>query len=487
VGHGVAWRRCDDCGQYRIPVLSMAGPFTCIDGSHTMVAVVRCFACEHEYPKALGACVHRGCPAALQKVDPCFFCRQDSRLARASVCTNPACKKVDVRMLRCDKCNEWSLPADASLCHNADCAAVRSAAVTLKEDPTPPRRPEQRRETARLDALLLKVADRDGDDRYDLRKIVFEGGMGEIWRAFDRILDREVALKRAQKDLAENVAARAQYLKEARVGARLLHPNVLTVFDVGVDREQRVYFTMRFVDGASLRVTIDSLATACATNFVEFPLRKVVGAFLKACHGVAFAHEKGVLHLDLKPDNVLVSGFSEVFVIDWGIARVDGEDDSERLLELSGARDGERKGSTSTLFGKAHPVTGLPGAIVGTPGYMSPEQFEAQRDKIGPATDVFGLGGILFYALYGTPPCRPGEEGVMDTLELTLDPQKPGRLRPGMLPKGERVKKEHKDALGTLEAICLKALERDPAKRYSTVDDLALDVKEWLESTKNLE
>src|SRR5262249_23559860 len=133
---------------------------------------------------------------------------------------------------------------------------------------------------------------------------------------------------------AATPAGRGQFLKEARIAGRLLHPNVLPVFDVGVNRRQELYYTMRLVRGASLRRSLDAVGTGCATNLVSFPLDKVVRAFQRACQGVDYAHLNNVLHLDLKPDNILVSGFDEVFVIDWGLARADEEDDTERLVDL---------------------------------------------------------------------------------------------------------------------------------------------------------
>ncbi|HZU98027.1 MAG TPA: serine/threonine-protein kinase [Planctomycetota bacterium] len=446
VAREVPWRRCPDCDRFGIPLLGQGSEPSCIDNSHTLAATVRCFSCEHEYPSGLGACIHRGCKAALQLVSLCPDCGKRSLSVRSKACLDPSCP------------------------------SARVTAATVMEPP--PRAPAD----AFVDHLFQPT-----EERYELERLVFSGGMGEIYRAKDRLLGRSVAYKVARKDVAENQGARSQFLKEARIGARLLHPNVLPIFDAGVDRDRRVYFTMRFVEGASLGNTIDAIATGCATNFVEFPLRKFVGSFLKACQGVDFAHSHGVLHLDLKPQNVLVSGFNEVFVIDWGIARIDGEDDTNRIIQAYGKHSPDpAKSATSTLVG--HADAGKSRPIVGTPGYMAPEQFEGATERFGPHTDVFGLGGILYYMLYGDPPCRPGEGGtIMDALKATLEPQKAGKLRPGIVPRGERVKKELTEALALLEAIALKCLERDPKKRYPTVEDIIIDVNEWLAGSKVLD
>ena len=504
----VNWRMCPDCEAWRIPVVR-EDVLICIDTSHTMVQSVRCFVCEHEFPKPLGACIHRGCRVALQPVETCFFCKKLSRLVKGGVCCNPECSVANLRTIRCRRCGEWSVPGELfTKCKNEACGASRTPIpastqvdekkaalleathLSLSPGPAPAPAattlpPPSNKEKKLLDAL---VSSKDASERYELKKIVFEGGMGAIWRAFDRILDREVAIKVAREEFVLSPAVRTQFLKEARIGARLLHPNVLPVFDVGVFHDERVYFTMRFVDGASFRQTIDSIATGCATNFVEFPLRKVVGTIAHACQGVDFAHQHGVIHLDLKPDNILVSGFSEVFVIDWGIARVDGEDDTARLADLYLARaEKVKEGTTSTMVGKPDQVTGRSGPVVGTPGYMAPEQFDGAGGPVSAATDVFGLGGILFFALYGNPPCREGEENMNDTMRATLAPQKAGKLRPGIVPRGERVSQERLDAIARLETICMKSLERDPSTRHPTVNDLIIELNEWLAATKGID
>jgi serine/threonine protein kinase len=340
--------------------------------------------------------------------------------------------------------------------------------ATLPPPPAPARPP--------LETLLDRLsAPHLFAERYEMISTMHGGGMGEIWRAKDRLLGREVAVKVAHAGLAESPAAREQFLKEARIGGRLLHPNVLPVFDVGITPQRQLYFTMRFVNGESLRRSLDAIATACSTNLVEFPLTKIVEAFGRVCRGVDFAHQNRVIHLDLKPDNVLVSGFDEVFVIDWGLARVDGEDDLARLYELYGTEatdDSTRCGYNES--GRR---------VVGTPGFMSPEQVEGDPKKFGQPTDVFGLGGILYYLLYGNAPCRPA--GVSDFLEVmraTLAPQRPGRLREGILPRGQRVRKERADFVAALERICLKCLERDPRERYLRVEDLIIDLGELKEN-----
>jgi serine/threonine-protein kinase len=328
-----------------------------------------------------------------------------------------------------------------------------------------------------INELLDRIAAQSHfEERYDLKDRIFQGRMGEIWHAFDRLLGREVAVKLARPDRADSRELRGQFLKEAKAGSRLLHPNILPVFDLGVNRQRAAYFTMRFVQGASLRKSLDALATACNANLVSLPLVSLVEMFNRACQGIDFAHQRGVLHLDLKPDNILVSAFSEVFVIDWGLARVDDQDDSDRLIDLYHGQDSENLSSIT--------ATGMmvPGGnrAIGTPGYMAPEQAQGAFRSYGPATDVFGLGGILYYILYGTPPTAPRGTDPVALLNALSQPQRAGKLRLGLLPRGVRINPKTHASIRDLERICLKTLERDPSQRYASVNDLIIELNEWL-------
>jgi serine/threonine-protein kinase len=326
----------------------------------------------------------------------------------------------------------------------------------------------------RLARLLDQIAAQSHfEERYVIQSELARGGMGQVYRAFDRILRREVAIKMMYEGRGGTPAVMGQFLKEARVGGRLLHPNILAVFDLGVTRTGRIYFTMRLVDGASLQHSLDALDRGAATNLIAYPLRKVVEAFVGACQGVDFAHQQGVIHLDLKPQNVLVSEFKEVFVIDWGLARVDETDDTEAMADLY------RGGATNPHA--PHHTGWFGDRVVGTPVYMSPEQASGRVGTFAPTTDVYGLGGILYYILYGDPPNRGSDVGRI--LAACSERKNRGKLRSGVLPRGQRVRKEVRSALDALEAICLKALEPDPDDRYPTVEAMTIELNEWLAST----
>lgn len=376
---------------------------------------------------------------------------------------NPVCEKCGASLTlgreQCSRCGHGEVPDEGTL------PPATRPPSTLPTDPAAANEDE-----ARLADLLGRIAAQSHfEDRYELRAELARGGMGCVYRAYDHILRREVAVKVMLR--GEAPAARGQFLKEARVGGRLLHPHVLSVFDLGVNRAGQLYYTMRLVDGASLQRCLAALDTGVSTKLVTYPLRKLVGAFLGVCRGIDFAHQNRVLHLDLKPANVLMSGFEEVFVIDWGLARVDDVDDTDQLLDLY-------RPTSADLAAARFDQTGPAGPAIGTPAYMAPEQAGGHTGLFGPPTDVYGLGGILHYILYGTPPNRGSS--LTSVLVATETAKARSPLRRGILPRGRRIEPGVRDAVAALEGIALKALDPDRARRHQTAEELVVELDEWL-------
>lgn len=369
-------------------------------------------------------------------------------------------------------------PKDVTVLAHGNAAPLKSSSTVF---PTGPHSPldalSTEEEGQKVEELLQHIAAQSHfEDRYELRAILAHGGMGQVQCAYDRILRREVAIKMMLDDsagMSHHPAVRGQFLKEARVGGRLLHPNILSVFDLGVNRAGQIYYTMRLVDGSSLQNCLDSLESVVNTKMIEYPLRKIIEAFVLACRGVDYAHQSGVLHLDLKPQNILVSGFQEVFVIDWGLARVDEVDDRESIIDLYRNQTGHQNTMACTATGGKH--------IVGTPGYMAPEQAIGDVANFKPATDVYGLGGVLYFILYGHAPNQGSDLG--EIIRASQLPKKRGKLRSGILPRGQRIRQESQQSVDLLEKICLKALEPDPAQSYLEVESLIVDINDWLAGT----
>src|SRR6266403_1399031 len=276
--------------------------------------------------------------------------------------------------------------------------------------------------------------------RYRLLERIARGGMGVVYAAEDENLQRRVALKvldvpGSDGDLANRL------IREARVLAALEHPGIVPVHDVGTLADGRVFYTMKFVEGKRLDKFIESVAS------VPDRLR----LFLRVCDAVAFAHARGVLHRDLKPANIMVGPFGEVLVMDWGLAKILRGEDS------GGVREAD---PNATVFDKRKPVatagdateisvvTGH-GTVMGTPGYMSPEQARGDIELLDSRSDIYSLGALLRFWLTGQP-------------EATS------------LSNGSRIDK-------SLAAICAKSTAASPAERYPKVQGMALDVSRYLD------
>jgi serine/threonine protein kinase len=262
--------------------------------------------------------------------------------------------------------------------------------------------------------------------RYEILDRIGEGGMGVVYLAVDRELGREVALKvlRTPEPSAEE---RDRILREARILASLEHPGIAPVHDVGVLPDGRVFYVMKRVRGDRL----DGFANSPRAR------AELLRLFRQVCDAVAFAHAAGVIHRDLKPQNVMLGAFGEVLVLDWGVAKLRGQS-----VDVAHA-------------GTVHSATEdtATGAVIGTPGYMAPEQLAGHSGAVDERADVFGLGGILCFLLTGDHP-------------------------PAGLPEGGR----WLAVPAPLRAICERARAAAPETRYQSASELAADVANYLDA-----
>jgi serine/threonine protein kinase len=214
--------------------------------------------------------------------------------------------------------------------------------------------------------------------RYRIRRRLGKGGMGEVMSAHDEQVGRDVAIKRMR---AANPSQRAvaRFVREATVQGRLEHPAIVPVHEVGLDSDGLPFFVMKKLSGTSLAVLLQDPA--------NFPRQRALRAFADVCLAVELAHTKGVIHRDLKPDNIMLGDFGEVYILDWGVAKVTGETEDGEFADV-GSGSGDH-------------ATGA-GIAIGTPGYMSPEQVRGDRDIDGRA-DIYTLGCVLFEILAGEP------------------------------------------------------------------------------------
>ena len=293
------------------------------------------------------------------------------------------------------------------------------------------------------------AVDWDGP-RYQHVRELASGGMGTVHEVFDDFLGRTVAAKFVRADAVEPEEYASAFLDEARTTALLEHPNVIPVHDLGLDAERGLYFCMRLVRGRTLQ---ELVAETHQKPISRAGLRRVLQVVLRVCDAVAFAHGRGVIHRDVKPDNVLVGSHGQVYLTDWGIALLKDPD----ALKDAGAGSAQ------------HPSWSSRGAFAGTVAYMAPEQASARLEAIDERTDVYGIGGILHFLLTGKAPHEH------DNVVRALEHARTGALRPfdehpawPELPPG-------------LMEIASRALAPDPAARYQTAADLAEEIGLFLD------
>jgi len=290
-------------------------------------------------------------------------------------------------------------------------------------------------------------------ERYQRLRLHATGGIGQVWLAEDACLGREVALKELKPERAADAGLARRFLHEARITSRLQHPGVVPVYELaGGGDGQAPFYTMRFVRGRTLAETVsDYHRRRTAGSAGPLELRALLRAFVSVCHTVAYAHAQAIIHRDLKTANVVLGDFGEAVLLDWGFAR-----------ELDDAED---DGAAEQPAGDA-PGHTLAGQVVGTPGYMAPEQAAGRRDLVSRQTDVYGLGAILYEILAGRPPFAGAETAELLRQARDTEPPPPEAHWPGM-PRA-------------LAAVCRKALDRAPAARYASAGDLAQEVERWL-------
>ena len=292
-------------------------------------------------------------------------------------------------------------------------------------------------------------------ERYKDLGALGSGAMAEVRRVWDQVLDRAVAMKILRERLATNKLARARFQKEARAIARLQHPSIVPIHEIGALPDGRPYYTMKEVVGRTLK---DLIATASPDEGLT---RRMLEALHRASEAVAFAHANGVMHRDLKPDNVMLGDYGEVMVVDWGLARIVSDADVRPL-------HGPGLASTADFTSA--------GTITGTPAYMPPEQAHGQA--ITPASDVYALGAILYEIVCGRPPF------VGPTTWVVLLQLKSGPPRPL---DEVRAEARRPPAPEDLRHLVETAMARAPEARYPDASRFAAELGAWLDGARRRE
>lgn len=283
-----------------------------------------------------------------------------------------------------------------------------------------------------------------------------KGGMGQVHIAYDQFLKREVALKELFPDSTHDESIVQRFIVEAEITAQLEHPGIVPIHSLGLDTNGNPYYTMKLIRGKTFQEAVKQYFRS--PNPVE--LKRLVRRFVSICQTMSFAHRKGVIHRDLKPANIMLSDDGETLIMDWGIAKQYSSGASGITVSATTSREPQSRPGI-------RPDLTIVGTVVGTPAYMSPEQASPDSHDVGPVSDVFSLGAILFFLLTGRNAYTGRNSQEILTKVLTTKPPKPSEV-------ARNIPKE-------LEAICLKAMSRKIVNRYQSSDALSADICNWLD------
>ncbi|MEM7245966.1 MAG: bifunctional serine/threonine-protein kinase/formylglycine-generating enzyme family protein [Acidobacteriota bacterium] len=316
-------------------------------------------------------------------------------------------------------------------------------------EPTEPTEPGEWHDSREPAPIPSRIGDRLVDEG-----LIGRGGMAEVRRVLDLVLNRRLAMKILLPELAKSEELRRRFLAEAQATAQLQHPGIVPVVDLGELPDGRPWFTMAEVHGGTFARHLRE--HRAGHDSWPGPSREHVDHLRRVCQAVAHAHARGVVHRDLKPDNILLGELGEVLVLDWGVAKLSASEEPW----VADAIETERPEVTRV------------GRAIGTPCYMAPEQARAEAEVIGPPTDVYALGAILHELLVGEPPL--GRHPDVARRRLREGPP------PALSNDTDRLPEE-------LVACCRRAIAWRPEDRHATVLELAADLSAWLDGVRRRE
>lgn len=313
-----------------------------------------------------------------------------------------------------------------------------------------------------IDEFLADKLTQKPPGKYKFRRSIACGGMKVVLEVRDVDTMRNVAMAVMPDAQSRPPSDILRFIQEARLTASLEHPNIVPVHDIGIDSNGSPYFTMKLLRGRTLAALLKKLESEGEDFRKNYPLYRLLRIFLKICSGVDFAHSRGVIHLDLKPENIQLGDFGEVLIIDWGLAKTIKNGDAEPFDHAADAKDHHAAAETF------RPIVTMDGLMKGTPGYMAPEQARGLNSRKDKRTDVYALGAILYALVTHKDPIEKKSvpEMVADTVKGAIIPP--------------RLRAPDKEIPAAIEAVVLKAMSVRPEDRYASVAELRQEVNNYL-------
>ena len=316
--------------------------------------------------------------------------------------------------------------------------------------------------------------------KYDLSKMIARGGMGAVLDVKDHCIGRHVAMKVMLKD-QQSPEGVLRFIEEAQVTGQLEHPAIVPVHELGVDPSGTVFYTMKYVQGRTLKDVLEKIRDGDIETIEKYSLVELLSVFLRVCDAIAFAHSRKVIHRDLKPENIMLGEYGEVLVVDWGLAKLMGESELEQNANASSPNKSlysDRQMDISDL------TRTMDGQVMGTPAFMPPEQATGRTLDIDYRSDIYALGGVLYNILTLSPPVRG--QSLSDILNKVAlgDITHPTKVGKDKLKNEETpVKLLHCQKLKvpeSLAAVAMKALAKRRENRYPVVQEMQHDVQSYL-------
>ncbi len=326
--------------------------------------------------------------------------------------------------------------------------------------------PSRATDPPRVIIMPAPLSEANPDERYEERSLLGEGGMGTVLLCRDSRVGRDVAIKKIRGGNEALPSTIERFVREARVQGQLEHPAVVPVYDLGCTAKSEPFFTMRRVRGVTLEDVLAHLQAGDPETTAKFGRHRLLAAFVQLCLALHYAHVRGVLHRDLKPANVMFGDFGEVYVLDWGLARMADEPESAPNDQL---------GDSAPPFAEASHAQTLDGDVFGTPGYMAPEQARGEHSALDERADVYALGAILFEILTFEQLHRG--DTIAELLASTL--------RGEVHPVSESLRTH--GAPPELEATCLSAIALNRDERQRTAALLHNEIQRYLEGDRDTE